>query len=546
VAYNSLLLTRRKEIHGRIGKAIEELYSDRLEEFYEMLAYHYSKSDDLAKGIGYGEKAAARASSVYAYAEAARLLEQALEVQKVLDPDDKGKKCDLLLDLADALRLANHAQRARDVELVEAYSLAESMGDRARASRACILATRCLWFSGNFDPASWVSPQAVLWAERADRYAAEGTIERVWADHAMGITTWWTGQLMNRHDLMSKAIRLFTRALDAARRFGDPETFWFAALAWLANVEAPRHAGERRHLAEELTTRSRAGVSEATLGMALYVIGGALLESGQRQRAEECFAELRGIAERSRQGNLLLLSMACDAIAATLDGRLDEAIALGRQIESLGEELGFHTNGVMIRLRDTSTALAYVGKFDELDRLMDLLKFPPDALRLAIAHRDAEAVAALDALVASRSGVEPSEDETPGSRDMGSLQAAILVRHREAAEFLVLRFAHSGLHTTMPNRICPSRHLGAAAVLLGRPEEARAYYEEALDMATGLRFRPEIALTRLQLAELLLAHYPEKKAEALEHLDFAIGEFKEMKMQPALERALRQREALKA
>ena len=169
-----------------------------------------------------------------------------------------------------------------------------------------------------------------------------------------------------------------------ARRLGDPETFWFAALAWLGNVEAPRHAGERRRLAEELTTRSRAGVSEATLGMTLYVIGGALLESGQRQRAEECFAELKAIAERSRQGNLLLLSMACDAIVATLDGRLDEAIALGRQIEALGEELGFPTNGVMIRLRDASTALAYVGKFDELDRLMDLLKFPLDALRLAM------------------------------------------------------------------------------------------------------------------------------------------------------------------
>ena len=179
VAYNSLLLARRKEIHGRIGKAIEELYPDRLEEFYEMLAYHYSKSNDLAKGIDYGEKAAARAASVYAYAEAARLLEQALKVQKIFDPGDNEKKCDLLLDLADVLRLGNHAQRARDVELVEAYSLAESMGDRARASRACILATRCLWFSGNFDPVSWVGPQAVLWAERADRYAAEGTLERV-------------------------------------------------------------------------------------------------------------------------------------------------------------------------------------------------------------------------------------------------------------------------------------------------------------------------------------------------------------------------------
>ena len=46
VAYHSLLLNRRKEIHERIGHAIEEIYPDRLEEFYEMLAYHYSRSDN--------------------------------------------------------------------------------------------------------------------------------------------------------------------------------------------------------------------------------------------------------------------------------------------------------------------------------------------------------------------------------------------------------------------------------------------------------------------------------------------------------------------
>ena len=61
-----------------------------------------------------------------------------------------------------------------------------------------------------------------------------------------------------------------------------------------------------------------------------------------------------------------------------------------------------------------------------------------------------------------------------------------------------------------------------------------------------MRFRPEIALTRLQLAELLLDHYPEERAEALEHLDFAIGEFRDMKMQPSLERALRHKDILKA
>jgi hypothetical protein len=59
-------------------------------------------------------------------------------------------------------------------------------------------------------------------------------------------------------------------------------------------------------------------------------------------------------------------------------------------------------------------------------------------------------------------------------------------------------------------------------------------------------FRPELALTRLQLAELLLERYPEEKKEAPEHLDFAIKEFREMKMQPSLERALRQKKILKA
>jgi len=61
-----------------------------------------------------------------------------------------------------------------------------------------------------------------------------------------------------------------------------------------------------------------------------------------------------------------------------------------------------------------------------------------------------------------------------------------------------------------------------------------------------MRFRPELALTRLQLAELLLEHYPDEKAEALEHLDFAINEFSEMKMKPSLERALRHKDILRA
>jgi len=61
VAYNSLLLNRRKEIHGSIGIAIEKMYSDRLEEFYEIIAHHFSESDDYENTLKYlklsGDKA---------------------------------------------------------------------------------------------------------------------------------------------------------------------------------------------------------------------------------------------------------------------------------------------------------------------------------------------------------------------------------------------------------------------------------------------------------------------------------------------------------
>ena len=48
---------------------------------------------------------------------------------------------------------------------------------------------------------------------------------------------------------------------------------------------------------------------------------------------------------------------------------------------------------------------------------------------------------------------------------------------------------------------CIGRLCGAAAVLLGQTEKAREHYQQALEICTRVRFRPEVALTRLGLAE---------------------------------------------
>ena len=173
-----------------------------------------------------------------------------------------------------------------------------------------------------------------------------------------------------------------------------------------------------------------------------------------------------------------------------------------------------------------------------------------DAIILfCLAHLDryGEVTEMLERLVVRRPGIGSAEDKTDGCIDVTSLEAAVLAGHSQATELLLHRLANSSSRTSGGwFSVCVGRHLGAAAALLGKPDEARKHYQEAIKVCTEIRFRPELALTRLQLAELLLERYPDEKKEALEHLDFAIKEFQDMKMQPSLERALRHKEILKA
>jgi DNA-binding NarL/FixJ family response regulator len=80
--------------------------------------------------------------------------------------------------------------------------------------------------------------------------------------------------------------------------------------------------------------------------------------------------------------------------------------------------------------------------------------------------------------------------------------------------------------------------MGDAAAFLGRHEEARDYYEEALALCERIGHRPERAIVRTHLAELLLEHYPEERDAAIEHLDLAIAELGAMDMKPAFDSAL--------
>jgi len=58
VAYHSVLLERRKDLHGSIGKAIETLYADSIDDRLVELAHHYGRSGNVDAGAKYVSDAA--------------------------------------------------------------------------------------------------------------------------------------------------------------------------------------------------------------------------------------------------------------------------------------------------------------------------------------------------------------------------------------------------------------------------------------------------------------------------------------------------------
>ena len=61
VVYRSILEGRRRELHGRIGTAIEELHGDDLTEHFEILSEHFCRSEDYPKAAEYSKRAARKA-----------------------------------------------------------------------------------------------------------------------------------------------------------------------------------------------------------------------------------------------------------------------------------------------------------------------------------------------------------------------------------------------------------------------------------------------------------------------------------------------------
>jgi class 3 adenylate cyclase/tetratricopeptide (TPR) repeat protein len=137
VAYGSLLTQRRRELHRRIGEAIEELYADRLADHAAVLAHHFAQAEDWPRAATYLENAADQAAAAFAIHEALALCDQAIEA---LDRGGESgesteRKGNLHTKKASLLMLVSDFERAH-AEHEMAATLARHVDDEARRGAA--------------------------------------------------------------------------------------------------------------------------------------------------------------------------------------------------------------------------------------------------------------------------------------------------------------------------------------------------------------------------------------------------------------------------
>ncbi len=134
VVYNGLLKKERQEIHERIARSMEVIFRDRISEFYEAIAFHFSRGRSISKAVDYLEKSSEKALKRFALEEAHAYCFNAFELLK--DKKDRNQKEDLiLLDLILKWALVfNHRGDFKGLHelLIKYEDFAVSTGNRSK------------------------------------------------------------------------------------------------------------------------------------------------------------------------------------------------------------------------------------------------------------------------------------------------------------------------------------------------------------------------------------------------------------------------------
>lgn len=413
VAYDSLPFTTRAILHDQVGQFIEVTFPNRLDQFLDLLAFHYSHSGNIAKKRSYLLKAGEAAQAKYANQAAIDYYQQLLPWL------DNPERIPVMLKLGQVLEVIGEWSQAASL-YQEAQSIAVASSDQSQQAHCLAAMGELLRKRGDYDGALLHLKQAQV------------LYEQVGDQTGLGQVLHYAGTVAAQKGEYPLAIDLYQQSLVIRRELNDGQGIaaLLSNLGILARYQGDLE-GARRLSQEALHIRQETG-DRWGIAISLNNLGNQALDekdfSSARAYLEQALAIQREVGDKYNLANALnnLGNVARE------QGDFDASWDLYRQSLRLNAELG------------ASWQLAYV--LEDMGLMAVAARQPQRALRLigaAAALRDAHGSppapneqARLDqALEQARRALEPARAQSAWDegRQM-SLEAAIHYANQNQAE----------------------------------------------------------------------------------------------------------------
>ncbi|MBV8361366.1 MAG: AAA family ATPase [Deltaproteobacteria bacterium] len=460
VAYNSLLLERRKTLHERIAQALEALFVDSIDDHLVDLSYHYSRSGNDSRAIDYLVRAGEQAQQRSAYAQAAAYLEQALTRlnDQPAGPERYRKEFAVRAGLADsAIVISGYAAPEYEHHLTRRHELAQRLGDTTQIFYSLVGMSVLSAFRLELNKA-----QDIAWKLLGIADHEHDPDMQLQAHGCLANVLWQLGDINASREHAEKGLKLF--APERHLPYGDEH--WRAACQFYActctTVLGFPDKGLRQALEFLAWARERAQL--ISLVFALNSVATILAWRGEEAQALKYADDLLALAAEHGFGNWHSFGQLLRGQALALSGKADEAIAeMKSGLDSLAA-----TGAAVPGWAYANLALAFLAAQQPEEGLGVAAK----GLELGVSTGDAEAKSELHRL---RGELLLMSDPTKPAAAEASFHEAIEAARKQHAKFPELRATNS-----LARLLAKQDRRGEARAMLA---EIYGWFNEGFDTA---------------------------------------------------------------
>ncbi len=343
VAYNSMLMERRRLLHERTGQAIEALFKDRIDDHLAELAHHYSRTANKRKAVEYLFRAGRQAEARFAYSEAVSRLSSALEFLKQLPDSTERARQELSLRAVLWRSLSNgKGWAAAELEPVyaRARELCAQIPDPALAFRVLHGQWLMRWWKRELHGALEFADELLAAANDVKDPAMIMV-----ANFARGVSLLELGELISANEHQEKALAVFDLRQPLSAGLENSRVSSFGWLhGGLFSLGYPERAlAKSREMLEVAERASNPGV----LVFASYQAAYHQLEQGYTTAAQKRAEHVIAVTEELGLASISAMATTCYGAALIVQGRYEEGIAAMRRGFT-----AFRATGGTPRIRD--------------------------------------------------------------------------------------------------------------------------------------------------------------------------------------------------